>query len=203
MHAPEPSPPLVAAFDDRFDRDELGSGYRSLSKVWHINNGELCGRGAENQGVWLRRRLPLNARIEFEARSDSPDGDIKFEAWGDGVSGASGNTYDHASGYVGIFGGWKNQLHAIARLNEHGADRKVVQITDDGDDPRTQRVVPGRRYRFRIERRDGYKLSMWVDSVQLLEFDDRQPLAGAGHDHFGFNDWATPVCFDNLKITPL
>jgi hypothetical protein len=29
------------------------------------------------------------------------------------------------------------------------------------------------------------------------------PLRGAGHDHFGFNNWQVKVCFDNLKIVPL
>ena len=29
------------------------------------------------------------------------------------------------------------------------------------------------------------------------------PLAGVGHDHFGFNDWEAKVCFDNVRVTPL
>ena len=30
-----------------------------------------------------------------------------------------------------------------------------------------------------------------------------QPLAGAGHDHFGFNEWEVKTCYDNVKVTPL
>ena len=42
-----------------------------------------------------------------------------------------------------------------------------------------------------------------MNEVLYFEFWDAEPLSGAGHEHFGFNDWDTPVCFDNLKITPL
>ena len=28
------------------------------------------------------------------------------------------------------------------------------------------------------------------------------PLSGGGHDHFAFNDWDVPACFDDLLITP-
>ena len=32
---------------------------------------------------------------------------------------------------------------------------------------------------------------------------DPDPLYGAGHDHFAFNNWASDLWFDNLVITPL
>jgi hypothetical protein len=37
----------------------------------------------------------------------------------------------------------------------------------------------------------------------MLSWNDPQPLAGVGHDHFGFNDWDVKVCFDNVKVVPL
>ena len=41
--------------------------------------------------------------------------------------------------------------------------------------------------------------------VNLIEPGDRVVIgvAGAGHEHFGLNEWEAPVCFDNLKVTPL
>ena len=42
-----------------------------------------------------------------------------------------------------------------------------------------------------------------VDDIEYLTFTDAAPLAGMGHDHFGFNEWQVKVCFDNVKITPL
>jgi hypothetical protein len=36
-----------------------------------------------------------------------------------------------------------------------------------------------------------------------LSLEDREPLRGSLHEHFGFNGWNEKVCFDNLLITPL
>lgn len=196
-------PPLDAVFSDTFERGVIGDAWRSLGGAWKIQDGKLCGQRAHNRGIWLTRRLPTNAVIEFEASSASPDGDIKVEAWGDGLSGATSVSYTNATSYLVIFGGWKNSLHALARLDEHGADRLTLKIDRREDDPRAQPVTPGQVYRFKIERSDGRTLSWSVDDVSFLRLPDRDPLAGAGHDHFGFNNWETAVCFDNLKITPL
>ena len=45
--------------------------------------------------------------------------------------------------------------------------------------------------------------SWLVDDIEILSFTDPNPLKGTDHQHVGFNDWDVPVCFDNLKITPL
>lgn len=196
-------PPLTAVFSDTFDRSELGADWNATSNVWKIENGRLCGRGARNHGVWLKRRLPVNARIEFEATSASPDGDLKVEVWGDGRSHATGVSYTNATSYVVIFGGWKNQFHVLARIDEHAPDRPEVKLSPEGTDVRTRRVQANQTYRFKIERTDGKTVRWMVDDIDILSFTDPQPLAGEGHEHFGFNDWEVPVCFDNLRVTPL
>jgi hypothetical protein len=173
------------------------------TSVWHIENGHLCGQGAHNHGVWLRRVLPINARIEFDALSDSPDGDIKAEAWGDGQSAATSISYTNATSYLTVLGGWKNTYHVLARMNEHGTDRKEIKIDPSSDDPREKPVTVGQRYHFKIERTDGKTVHWSVDGVEYLSYPDSQPLSGVGHDHFGFNDWEVKVCFDNVKVTPL
>jgi hypothetical protein len=199
----KPDALLAAPFRDDFERAKLGEGWLALSGNWRIEAGELCGEEALNRGVWLRRRLPDNARIEFEARAVSPEGDIKAEAWGDGESGASGSSYDDATSYLFVFGGWKNSLHVLARLDEHGADRQLLEVDPSSDDPRQRPLEEGQVYRFRIERRDRKTVTWWIDDMLMHELEDPEPLLGTGHDHFGFNDWKARVCFDNLLITPL
>jgi hypothetical protein len=185
-------PPLGAAFSDDFSRSELGSDWRNTGGPYEIVDGALRVAGARNHPLWLRRRLPDDVRVTVEARSDSPEGDIKFEVFGDGRSFAQQASYT-ATSYVVIFGGWRNSRNVIARMDEHGDDRLVKT---------GPRVEQGRRYRIKLERR-GQSLRWWVDDELILELVDPEPLRGPGHDHFAFNNWETPLSFDNLRITPL
>lgn len=184
--------------------DDLGPNWRQAStSAWHIENGRLCAQHAQNHGVWLTKVLPVNARIEFDAIAETPEGDLKAEVWGDGQSHATAVSYTNATSYLAIFGGWKNQYHVLARLNEHGNDRKQIIVDPHSDDPIEKPVVAGQSYHFKIERNDGKNVRWWVNDLHYLSYDDPQPLVGQGHDHFGFNDWDLKVCFDNVKVTPL
>jgi hypothetical protein len=201
--APPSRPAIVAPFEDTFERAELGPDYNALGAAWKINGGRLCARGARNKGVWLLRKLPERARIEFDAYAESSEGDLKIELWGDGVSGATGASYTNATSYLAILGGWKNSKHVLARLDEHGSDRLEFDVDPSSDDERARAVSAGQPYHFKIERADVKTLSWSVNSITYFEFTDPEPLTGAGHEHLGFNDWDAPVCFDNLKVTPL
>lgn len=208
---------MTAPFSDAFERpaatdggspprppNDLGPDWSSTAApgVWRVEGGRLCGEHARNHGVWLNRVLPVNARIEFEAVSYSNDGDLKAELWGDGRSSATGESYSNASSYLTIFGGWQNSMHVLARIDEHGKDRKHVQATAGGIG-REKNVTSGRTYKFKVERTDGQTVRWLVDGAEIHTFTDHEPLAGMGHDHFGFNDWDAKVCFDNVKVTPL
>ena len=198
-----PAPPITAVFEDAFDRSELGPDWNALSPKWRINGGRLCARGAKNRGVWLRRALPENAIIEFDAIAESEEGDLKAELWGDGRSGATAASYTNATSYLAVLGGWKNTKHVLARLDEHGDDRLALDVDPDSDDERARAVEPGQPYRFRVERTDGRTLTWSVNETRFFELPDTDPLVGAGHEHLGFNDWDAPVCFDNVRVTPL
>lgn len=189
---PQGDPAIAGTFRDDFQRAELGPLWNNTGAAWRIVDGRLTVQGARNHPLWLRQRLPRDVRVEFDARSDSPDGDLKVEIFGDGVSAAQQASYD-ATSYVVIFGGWRNSLDVLARMDEHGRDRVERP---------SRRVVPGRVYHFKIERR-GQRIAAFVDGTLLVEMNDPEPLEGRGHDHLGFNDWDAPVSFDNLVITPL
>jgi hypothetical protein len=196
-------PPLAAAFGDRFERPNLGPDWDATTPEWHLEGGRLCVDHAKNHPVWLRRRLPTNARIEFDATSYSEDGDLKSELWGDGKSASDHPSYNDATSYITIFGGWKNSFHVLARMNEHAPDRPEIRLEEDSNDVRARKVQPNRAYHFKVVRDDGRTVKWLVDDVEILSFTDPAPLTGPGHDHFGFNDWDVRVCFDNLTVTPL
>ncbi|MGA2447818.1 MAG: hypothetical protein ABTD50_03995 [Polyangiaceae bacterium] len=207
---------LRSAFRDDFERPATGGGdgsaaggdvgpdwVASAPNIWHIESGRVCAENAKNHGLWLKKTIPVNARIEFDAVSQAQDGDIKAEFWGDGRSAATGLSYTNATSYIAIFGGWHNHYHVLARINEHGADRQEIKVVPTSEDPKEKPVVAGQRYHFKLERTDGHAVKWWVDGIEMLTYQDQAPLAGVGHDHFGFNDWDVKVCFDNVVVTPL
>lgn len=172
-------------FADDFNRDDVGANYFSGGGNWRIVDGALQSPGVKNNPLWLSAKLPQDVVVEFDAKANTNDGDLKCEIFGNG--------WDHASGYVVILGGWSNKISIIARLDEHGRDRKET---------REFKAEKGTFHHFRIQRKGG-KIDWEVDGKHVLTFDDKKPLVGEGHDRFGFSSWDSESYFDNLKITPL
>lgn len=188
-------PPITSVWYDGFERAELGDGYRATGGGYGIVAGQVSAKGAHNHPLWLRRKLPRNARIEFDAWSTEQRGDIKVEIYGDGESyDPDGGRYT-ASGYEVIFGGWYNTKSIIARMDEHG-----TQMAERAD----VKVIPGKHYHWRIERTVA-TVKWFIDDMEkpFLEYVDPHPLEGAGHEYFALNNWETDTWFDNLVITPL
>jgi hypothetical protein len=191
---PPEGPPIAARHTDDFGRADLGPDWYATGGNYKIVKGELSAKGGRNHPLWLRRKLPQQAVIEFDAWSNTSEGDIKVEIYGDGRSyDPDGGGYK-ATGYVIVFGGWKNTRSLIARQDEHGKDVAA--------DTTGLKVEPKRRYRFRIERR-GKVIDWQLDGQPFLRYDDPRPLTGPGNAYFAISNWQTDVWFDNLVITPL
>jgi hypothetical protein len=177
-------------FEETFDDQEPGThwvrgqGEGGRGK-WRVEDGWMVGNDIKNDALWLEKELPDEVRIEWDVEAMSPVGDIKVEAFGDGRT--------HESGYVFIFGGWKNTLDVIARLDEHGNDRKERQ---------THGVVPDTTYHMAIER-TGDTLHWFVNDEHFMSYKDANMLRGEGHEYFAFNIWSAPVRFDNVKVYDL
>jgi hypothetical protein len=97
-------------FRDSFDRAALGGDYWSNGGSWRLADGHLYSPGVGHNPLWLKARLPDDARISFDAWSDGPSGDIQVEAWGDGRN--------HGSGYIFILGDSRTNESRIAKSDE-------------------------------------------------------------------------------------
>ncbi|MFT3706647.1 MAG: hypothetical protein QM817_03175 [Archangium sp.] len=181
----------------------------SSGGLWRTEKGQLLSPGVKNNPLWLKADLPNDVAVEFDVRSQSPEGDIKVEIFGDGS--------DHASGYILIHGGWNNSISIIARLDEHGQANNAFmsgagqQLLDQGTyraDTRVRvegapfKVEIGRTYHWRIERR-GKVISWFIDNQPFMTFNDPLPLTGKGHNRFGFSSWEAQLFFDNLTVSAL
>ena len=210
-------------FQDDFSRLDVGPNYWATGGMWRIENGELHSPGVKNNPLWLQAHLPDNVSIDFDVRSMNPEGDIKFELFGDGLN--------HSSGYVFIFGGWGNQISTIARLNEHAPSFSVDGVGLPGADPeqnavsgrtlselfgngtfgeqaewrmerRDMRVQPGQMYHMHLEAKDD-SISWYVNNQLIFHLQDKFRFKGKSHDRFGPSSWDTDLFFDNLTIQPL
>ncbi len=219
-----PDAPLALPFqDDYSNSNTVKANYFTTGGHWRTVNGELVSPGVKNNPLWLKAKLPRDVAVEFDVRSESPEGDIKVEIFGDGS--------DHASGYVLIHGGWNNTISVIARLNEHGEPYAQLQaraqkyaqqmgmqagmstqlLRDTGAfkpdtgmrvEANPYPVQIGRKYHWRIERR-GSLLRWLIDGQPFMEFDDPFPLEGEHHNRLGFSSWEAQLYFDNLRVEAL
>jgi len=191
----------------------LGAEWNSRGGEWRVVDGRLFNDGAHNVPLWLSLDLPADVIVDFVAETHSPEIDIKFEIYGDGIN--------HESGYVFILSGWTNKTSLIARLDEHAprrtpAQTRLLKQEVAADAVAAQRKhadrketvgrantsQPGRPYRLRFERRSNM-LKFFVDDTLHLELFDPAPLRGQRNNRFAFNNWASRVYFDDLEIRGL
>ncbi len=176
-------------FSDDFERAELGADWDvKHAGEWQIEKGGLVAKtvkvyGDRNKGVWLLRKLPKKARIEFVGEVRSVTGDIKCEAFAKSAA--------HESGYSFIFGGWDNTINTIARLGEHEPNRVVQR-------PHVP-VQRNKAYKWTIVRTD-QAVRWYVDGKFMASYNDTAPVHGP---YFAFNNWLSDVRFDDLKVFKL
>lgn len=185
--------PIVSDFSENFERAQLGPNWRDSGGSYRIVNGELVASHAANHPIWLRKQLPRDISLEFDARTMSPDGDIRVVVFGDGKSANPVGDGCKSTGYELVFGGSKNKLSVMCRGGQ--VDGGHQRARDDWP------VVPGRTYHYYVTRKDGV-VSWYIDGHDMMSWTDPEPLTGPGHEGFGFDGGETEVFFDNLVIGP-
>jgi len=177
-------PKAVQPFSDDFEREDLGSDWFPTGGHWVVNKGTVFTTGANNAPLFLERALPDDLVIEVDITSETSAVDAKIELMTDGRT--------HQSGYIFILGGWNNKLSVIARLDEHGRDRRTKSPTG---------VKGKKKYHWRIEKKGG-ELKWFIDGRLYMTYNDPRPLQGPGHDRLALSNWQNQLRYDNLRIWP-
>ena len=189
-------------FTDSFQRPDLGSDYVNTGGPYRLEHGKLVFENAHNHPLWLARRLPDDVRVDGDVTPLSADGDVKVELFGDGKSFESDEAVQKDlqytdTGYIFIFGGWRNQLSTLVKEREH-----AWQYDPSVPRRRDVRAEPGRTYHWTIFKRGGH-LAWFMDGQLFLAWEDPAPLHGDGHDRFCFTGWEAGAAYANLRIAPL
>lgn len=179
-HAGETSLPIADAgdgllFADDFERAGLGSFWTVASGSWRIVNGKLEAHGA-NGLLWLDQPLPRDIAVEVDV---SGPYDLNVGIAGDGHA---------ALGYTFDFGGWLNTRTALV------AGHQIVAESADWTIEH-----PERTYRLRIERR-GPVIHCWIDGRPVFTYSGARSSDPSGFDRLYFQNWASPIRFDNLRV---
>ncbi len=175
--------------EERFDGATFSSSWTvTEGGDWTIVDGWAHSKKARNKGLWLTgTKLPAATRVEFDIRSE-PRGGKRFE--GDTKCEIFNTEPAHEKGYVLVNGGWNNALDIIARLDEHGKDRKERS---------SRPVEASKTYRWAIVRTDN-TLFWFRDGGLFMYYRDANPVPG---QYFGFNNWEAHLYVDNLKVFEL
>jgi hypothetical protein len=195
-------PRITSPFVDDFDREAVGADYTNTGGSYRIENHRLVFSMAHNHPLWLKRRLPDDVRIDLDVTPLSTDGDVKVELFGDGKSYESDEAVRKDlqytdTGYVFIFGGWRNSLSTLVKQFEHAWQRdRTVPVRRD------VHVEANHTYHWTIFRQGGH-LAWFMDKQPFMTWDDPEPLKGEGHDRFCFTGWETGAAYEHLRIAPL
>ncbi|MBI3268736.1 MAG: hypothetical protein HYZ53_06920 [Planctomycetes bacterium] len=194
-----PSPPSEwkLFFSDLFDVPELGRDWRKLwtserAGRWTIHDSALCFKGASDGFLLLDRAILGDFRVEFDTRVE-PDseylGDLKcfVQVSESQAKIRTGENYVFA---FGAQGNTRSSIFAHPRLPPF-----VPRTVEVGE----SLLARGRTLHVTLERRRN-RLSIGVDHVPFLEYEEYFPPAGAGYSTLTFYSYRSHAHFDNLLI---
>ncbi|MFA7158479.1 MAG: DUF4838 domain-containing protein [Kiritimatiellia bacterium] len=166
------------AFSDDFRRSEPGPGWEIIQGKCSVENGCLVVNGEAR--LMLSKTFSGLQKITFDAvATPSP-----------GLSDVSpfihAGTNGFGSGYMLQFGGAYNQRSAIHRMG-----RLLLE---------TKRVIEPNKVHSVAAEYDGVMVRLAVDGKTVLEYAEKKPLLGAGHERIGLYVYEGIVKISNLKV---
>lgn len=193
------------AFEDDFERDELGDRWQEVDGEWAIENGQLVGHGTLMTSRGYPGKNPTGAigfqRMAFEATTavkplaflivgdEKPEVDVSDLSSFLHVPGPEPSKPEvFASGYFFQFGG---------KMNTRNQIRKGGVVVASDKEPET-RIQQDKTHHVVVENDEGV-VRMYVDGKLLLEHKEDGSIMGPGFDRAGFYLY-TKARIDNVKL---
>ena len=192
------------AFEDDFERDELGDTWQPIKGKWEIEDGTMRGSGTiiTAQGFPPSDEPPGYQRVEFEAVTDVQAlsflqvGDQKADVRISDIStilhakapGDDEESNPLTTGYFVQFGGYWNSENQIRKQGDRLIVDDEPEVTIEAD--KTHHIV--------AENDEGH-LRLIVDGEPVLDYEQRMSLMGSSQNRIGFY-FHTAVKVDNVKV---
>ena len=191
---------LRAAGVNTYPFKDAPSDWLPVSGVWEVTNRWQCDprwsfySGAQRGGVacnWSKSRHGANVTVEFFAgpKMDQERG-RKYEYAADINAVVCADGRDISSGYSFMFGGWNDRGSQIVRGTDLVGENRRIVI------PRESSTH--RRWFYIKLRKNGNRLSYWVDGSLVATYDDPTPLTG---DRFGLWTWDNGIMVAQCRVS--
>lgn len=153
-----------------------------------IRDGELRMSHGEPQILALKSDLPIDVRIEFEARQEN----VYLNSIGCFMSAVRNATPRELAltGYKFELGAFDNSANVVDRVGRQIARQQIASIER------------GKTYRIRFER-VGNRLRVAVDDRELFNVVDPDPLSGSDRTIVGVFGWLAECVVSRVKISTL
>ena len=159
-----------------------------ISGECEVRNGELHMSHGEPQILALKSDLPIDVRIEFEARQEN----VYLNSVGCFMSAIRNATPKELAltGYKFELGGFDNSANILDRAGRQIARQQIASIER------------GKTYRIQVER-VGNRLRVIVDDHELFNVVDPDPLSGSDRTIVGLFGWLADCIVSRVKISTL
>ena len=174
--------------DQDFKGDNPLARWDVVSGLCEIKNGELHMSHGEPQILAFKGDMPIDVRIEFEARQEN----VYLNSIGCFMSAVRNSTPKELglTGYKFELGGFDNSANILDRVGRQIARQQMASIER------------GKPYRIRAER-VGNHLRVVVNDCELFSVVDPDPLSGADRTIVGLFGWLAETVISRVKISTL
>jgi hypothetical protein len=170
----------VLAFEDDFEREELGPDWKSVHGVWRVHDGALCCSKGHSE-IKILKFFTGDVRVEYEARAAE---------WPVCSMSCVLNGKDPEPLATGYYLGFGDNLNVRSYILRQGA-----MVANNQD------ALVGRDVLHKIvAERIGSRVSLYVDGEAVNSFEDLFPLKGEAQGRVCFYSTFSHVHFDNVKV---
>ncbi|MHC4779743.1 MAG: protein kinase domain-containing protein, partial [Planctomycetota bacterium] len=171
----------VLAFEDDFEREEVGPDWKTTRGTWQIHDGALCCSKKFESCIIHKADLSGDVRVEYEAWA---------EEWPVCSLSCVLNGTESWPVNTGYYLGFGDNFNVRSYIK---TPRGMMTNNPEA------RIERGKRHKITAQRLDS-RITITVDDEVVNSFEDYFPMVGDENKHVGLYSFTSHVHFDNVKV---